>query len=336
MLFMKDLKLPYKPLLDVLQTQEAIEFIKRDFPLRLGQALALTRVSAPLFVFGSSGLNDGLSGKEVPIRFHIAGVDEEVEIVHSLAKWKRFALGKYHFPIHRGLYTDMNAIRKDETLDFLHSAYVDQWDWEVAINEEDRTEGFLKYVVRRIYTCIRETGLELVKRYPLLSLSLPEDITFLTSEDLERDYPSLSRKQREDEATRKYGAVFLMHIGGPLLDGEPHDSRAADYDDWNLNGDILLHYPLYDMAFEVSSMGIRVNKESLRSQLKAKGEEDKLSNAYCQGILNDELPLSIGGGIGQSRLSMYLLSKAHIGEVQVSSWDIEDIKALEEKGIHLL
>jgi len=326
----------YRPLLDVRATQAAIEFIKRDFVSRLATELNLTRVSAPLFVYGSSGLNDGLSGKEVPIRFHVNGIEEEVEIVHSLAKWKRFALGKYGFPLHTGIYTDMNAIRKDEDLDFMHSAYVDQWDWEVAISKEDRTFDFLRLVVDKIYQCIRDIERTLHVRYQTLTPILPEKIAFVSSSELEKRYPNLSRKQREDAITREYGAVFLTQIGGKLNDGKPHDSRAADYDDWSLNGDILLHYPLYDMAFEVSSMGIRVNKESLLTQLKEKGEEYKKDNAYCQAILNDQLPLSIGGGIGQSRLCMFLLRKAHIGEVQVSVWDEKEIKELEKENIRLL
>ena len=326
----------YRPLLDVRATQAAIEFIKRDFVSRLATELNLTRVSAPLFVYGSSGLNDGLSGKEVPIRFHVNGIEEEVEIVHSLAKWKRFALGKYGFPLHTGIYTDMNAIRKDEDLDFMHSAYVDQWDWEVAISKEDRTFDFLRLVVDKIYQCIRDIEHTLHVRYQTLTPILPEKIVFISSSELEKRYPNLSRKQREDAITREYGAVFLTQIGGKLNDGKPHDSRAADYDDWSLNGDILLHYPLFDMAFEVSSMGIRVNKESLLLQLKEKGEESKKSNAYCQAIINDELPLSIGGGIGQSRLCMFLLRKAHIGEVQVSVWDEKEIKELEKENIRLL
>lgn len=326
----------YHALLNNRETQAAIQFIKRDFESHLSSALSLTRVSAPLFVTGSSGLNDGLSGKEEPIRFRINGVEEEVEIVHSLAKWKRYALGKYGFPTHTGLYTDMNAIRKDEELDFLHSAYVDQWDWEVAISPKDRTLDFLKETVRKIYQSIRQTELALAKIHPELKPSLPEEITFLSSFDLEREFPTLNRKQREEEATRRFGAVFLTQIGGKLKDGFPHDSRAADYDDWSLNGDILLHYPLYDMAFEVSSMGIRVNKESLLSQLEEKGEIAKKYNAYCQAILKDALPLSIGGGIGQSRLSMFLLRKAHIGEVQVSTWPEEEINRLSAENVHLL
>lgn len=326
----------YKPLLDLHATQEAIPFIKRDFETHLAEALHLTRVSAPLFVAASSGLNDGLSGKEKAISFRINGIEDDMEIVHSLAKWKRYALGKYAFPLHTGLYTDMNAIRKDEELDFIHSAYVDQWDWEVVIDEEDRNLEFLKETVRKIYRSILATERALAKRYPALKATLPEDIAFITSAELEKEYPSLSRKEREDAAARKYGALFLIGIGGKLSDGLPHDARAADYDDWDLNGDILLHYPLYDMAFEVSSMGIRVNKESLLRQLKEKGELAKESNGYCQAILHDELPLTIGGGIGQSRLSMYLLGKAHIGEVQVSSWNEGDIENLRKQGIELL
>ena len=326
----------YQNKLSVNETQKAIKFLKSIFEEALAKKLNLTRVSAPLFVGASSGLNDGLSGKEKPISFSINGIADDLEIVHSLAKWKRYALAKYGFSIGEGLYTDMNAIRKDENLDFIHSAYVDQWDWEVAISEDQRKLAFLKKTVRKIYSAILSTARKIEARYPSLKQNLPQAITFVSSEEAERRFPSLTRKEREDALCREYGAVFLYHIGTKLKDGLPHDSRAADYDDWKLNGDILLYYPLYDMALEISSMGIRVNSERLQKQLKAKGEEEKLGNAYCQAILNDRLPLSIGGGIGQSRLSMYLLQKAHIGEVQVSSWSEEDIKRFSEKGIYLL
>ena len=334
---MKSIKdINYQNHLDVFETQKAIKFIKTTFESYLSRKLNLLRVSAPLFVLKNSGLNDGLSGKEVPISFDIKDINEEVEIVHSLAKWKRLALGKYHFKPYTGLYTDMNAIRKDEKLDFMHSCYVDQWDWEMVIEKEDRKYAFLKRIVKDIYRSILKTSKDVQKRYPEFSYNLPKDIYFISTKELEKRYPNLSNKEREDMITREFKAVFLYQIGWPLKNTLPHDDRAADYDDWKLNGDILLYNDLYDMAFEISSMGIRVNKESLVKQLKHKNELYKLENDYCKVILNDEIPLSIGGGIGQSRLSMYLLKKAHIGEVQVSTWDQKEIDELNELGIKLL
>ena len=334
---MKSVKeINYHSELDVFETQKAIKFIKTTFESYLSKKLNLLRVSAPLFVLKNSGLNDGLSGKEVPISFDIKDINEEVEIVHSLAKWKRLALGKYDFKPHTGLYTDMNAIRKDEKLDFMHSIYVDQWDWEMVINNKDRRYLFLKRIVKDIYKCLVKTSKDVQKRYPMFQYDLPKDIYFISTKELEKRYPNLSNKEREDAITREYKAVFLYQIGWPLRNKLPHDDRAADYDDWKLNGDILLYNDLYDMAFEISSMGIRVNKDSLVKQLKHKNELYKLDNDYCKAILNDEIPLSIGGGIGQSRLSMYLLKKAHIGEVQVSTWDKKEIDELRELGIELL
>ena len=329
-------QIEYQSKLDVYQTQRAIKFVKDFFEKELAKKLDLLRVSAPLFVSSKSGLNDGLSGKERPISFDIPELDEEVEIVHSLAKWKRMALSKYDIFLHKGLYTDMNAIRKDEVPDFIHSIYVDQWDWEKSISEEDRTYSYLKRVVRRIYSSIYKLSQEVEKKYPELKSSLPKEITFISTKELEKRYPNLSRKEREDAICKEYGAVFLYQIGEKLKDKLPHDSRAADYDDWKLNGDILVYYPLYDMALELSSMGIRVNKDRLVKQLKEKGELDKLDNEYCQSIMNDKIPLSIGGGIGQSRLCMFMLQKAHIGEVQVSSWDKEEVETLKKHNIYLL
>ena len=329
-------EIEYSSLLDVYQTQKAIKFVKDTFQNLLAKKLDLLRVTAPLFVSTTSGLNDGLSGIEKPIGFNIGDIDEDVEIVHSLAKWKRMALSKYDIYLHKGIYTDMNAIRKDEHTDFIHSVYVDQWDWEKHIEEKDRTYGYLKSTVKKIYSCIYKLSLEVNKKYPYLYNELPKDITFVSTKDLEKKYPNLSRKEREDMACREHKAVFLYQIGENLKDGKPHDSRAADYDDWKLNGDILVYYPLYDMALELSSMGIRVNKERLVKQLKAKGEEYKLDNSYCKAILNDELPLSIGGGIGQSRLCMFMLKKAHIGEVQVSNWNKDDVDKLAKHNIYLL
>ena len=329
-------QITYSSKLDVYETQKAIKFVKDSFEKSLSSKLDLLRVSAPLFVNSKSGLNDGLSGVERPIKFEIPSLNQEVEIVHSLAKWKRMALSKYDIHLYKGLYTDMNAIRKDEDTDFIHSIYVDQWDWERSLLEKDRTYSYLKKVVKQIYSLIYKLSLQVEKKYPALQNSLPKDITFISTKELEKRYPNLSRKEREDEITRVYKAVFLYQIGNKLKDGKPHDSRASDYDDWKLNGDILVYYPLYDMALELSSMGIRVNKDSLVKQLKESNELDKLENSYCKAIMNDEIPLSIGGGIGQSRLCMFLLQKAHIGEVQVSSWDEEEIKKLERNKIHLL
>ena len=329
-------ELNYISALDVYNTQKAIKFVKDYFQVALAKKLDLLRVSAPLFVSTKSGLNDGLSGIEKAINFEVPKLQEEVEIVHSLAKWKRMALSKYDIYVNKGIYTDMNAIRKDEVPDFIHSIYVDQWDWEKSISESQRTYSYLKKVVRDIYSVIYKLSIQVEKKYPELKNSLPKTITFISTKDLEKKYPNLSRKEREDQICRDYGAVFLYQIGDKLKDGLPHDSRAADYDDWKLNGDILVYYPLYDMALELSSMGIRVNKDRLIKQLKAKGEEDKLNNEYCKAILNDELPLSIGGGIGQSRLCMFMLQKAHIGEVQVSIWDKNEIQKLKEHNIYLL
>ena len=334
---MKNLTLQsYSSPLDLLETQRAIKYLKDDFERRLAKKLDLVRVSAPLFVTKSSGLNDGLNGLEEPISFVVGEDETEVEIVHSLAKWKRYALGKYQIPLHKGLYTDMNAIRKDEHTDFLHSVYVDQWDWEIAISDSDRTLGFLKKTVRRIYSCIYAASLDLAKKFPVLKPFLPKDIFFISTRALERMYPHLTRKEREDEITRIHGAVFLYRIGENLCDKAPHDGRAADYDDWKLNGDILVYYPLRDMAMELSSMGIRVNAERLQKQLAARGETHKLENAYCKAVMDGSLPFSIGGGIGQSRLCMCLLQKAHIGEVQASIWDEKEIASLKKQGIELL
>ena len=326
----------YKSDLDVYETQKAIKFVKDRFENSLSKKLNLLRVTAPLFVLQNSGLNDGLSGKEKPISFNSNLTSENIEIVHSLAKWKRMALKKYDIHLGKGLYTDMNAIRKDEVTDYIHSIYVDQWDWELSISEKDRSYRYLKQIVRKIYSCIYKLSIEVEKKYSSLKNSLPKDITFISTKELENLYPNLSRKERENEITHKYKAVFLYQIGIPLKDKKPHDDRAADYDDWKLNGDILVYYPLYDMALELSSMGIRVNKDSLVKQLKIKNELYKLDNDYCKAILNNEYPLSIGGGIGQSRLCMFLLQKAHIGEVQVSIWDIEEVEKLKKHNINLL
>ncbi len=329
-------EIKYQPKLNVFETQLAIKYVKDIFQQELSKKLNLQRVTAPIFVLTSSGLNDNLNGTETPIKFHMESVNEEIEIVHSLAKWKRMALKKYGFFPETGLYTDMNAIRKDEKIDFLHSIYVDQWDWERVITKPQRNFNYLKIIVKKIYKAIYILKQKVEKKYPFLTTDLPKEIQFISTSQLEKMYPNLTRKEREDEITRKYKAVFLYQIGWNLIDGYPHDGRAADYDDWNLNGDILVYYDLYDMAFELSSMGIRVDKESLFKQLQFKKEESKMNNPYCQSIIHDELPLSIGGGIGQSRLCMFMLKKAHIGEVQVSIWDLNEVEKLKSLNIELL
>ena len=326
----------YKSTLNLLETEIAIKFIKDTFERELAKALKLTRVSAPLFVQPETGLNDNLNGYERAVRFDVLTLHKEVEIVQSLAKWKRMALAKYGFNEDSGLYTDMNAIRRDEDLDAIHSVYVDQWDWEKIIKREDRKLTYLKKTVNTIYKCLKKLSTAVNKKYPDLSHNLPDKITFISTSELEKEYPDLTRKEREKAVAKKYGAVFLYKIGWPLKDGKPHDGRAADYDDWKLNGDIILWYDVLGIALEISSMGIRVDENSLLKQLKKKGEMDKLDNPYCQDIVNGKLPLTIGGGIGQSRLCMFFLNKAHIGEVQSSVWSDEELKNNAEKGIRLL
>lgn len=329
-------ELNYKSKLDLMETQIAIKFVKDSFQKELVKQLNLLRVTAPLFVLEKTGLNDDLSGAEKPVNFYIPSVNNTAEIVHSLAKWKRMALGKYNFAVDSGLYTDMNAIRKDEDLDFYHSLYVDQWDWERVILPNQRTYSYLKKIVRKIYKAIYKLEQKVSIKYPELKQELPEDIYFISSKELEAKYPNLSRKEREDAICREKKAVFLYQIGWDLKDKKPHDNRAADYDDLKLNGDILLYYSLYDMSFELSSMGIRVDKESLVKQLKKKNETYKLENDFCKAIMEEKLPLTIGGGIGQSRLCMFMLKKAHIGEVQVSIWNKDEIEKLKQHNIELL
>lgn len=326
----------YKPKMNLKETQVAIKFIKDTFQTLLSKKLNLLRVSAPLFVKTGSGLNDGLNGVEKPIQFEANGIGESIEIVHSLAKWKRMALRKYNLNIGEGLYTDMNAIRKDEVLDYCHSLYVDQWDWEKAINKEDRSLSFLKKEVKKVYSCIYKLSQIVSKKYPCIRLNLPKQITFISTKKVESLYPELSRKERENKICQTYGAVFLFQIGYPLKDGKPHDGRAADYDDWKLNGDILVFDEVHNSALELSSMGIRVDSLSLQKQLKFKNEEYKLANFYCKSIINDEFPFCIGGGIGQSRLCMFMLNKAHIGEVQASVWNDDYLSYLKEKNLYLL
>ena len=323
----------YKSILNVHDTQIAIKLVKDTFEDKLSQKLDLIRVTAPLFVEPSTGLNDELSGVEKAVNFMAHDSRTNLEIVQSLAKWKRHALYKYNCD---GIYTDMNAIRPFEETDNIHSLYVDQWDWERVISSEDRNINYLKETVQTIYDVLLETYLVLNERFPQIKHDLPEKIEFVTSKELEEKYPSLDRKAREREICKIHKAVFLMQIGHPLTDGKPHDTRAADYDDWLLNGDILLYYEPLDIAFEISSMGIRVNKESLIDQLKIKNENHKLNFKYHQDIINEVLPLTIGGGIGQSRMCMFMLKKAHIGEVQASFWSKEDIQTFEENNIFLL
>lgn len=323
----------YQSILNVYETQLAIKLVKDTFQKKLSEALELNRVSAPLFIEPSTGLNDNLNGYEKAANFIVQENQQSLEIVQSLAKWKRHALNKYNA---KGIYTDMNAIRPFEDLDNIHSIYVDQWDWEKVIYKEERNENYLKDVVRKIYNALLETSSILKEKFPCLKHNFPKEITFITTEKLECLYPTLSRKERENAIAKKYGAVFLMHIGSKLKDGQSHDGRAADYDDWKLNGDILVWYELLNIALELSSMGIRVDKESLLVQLKEKEEEYKISMPYHQDIIYERLPLTIGGGIGQSRMCMYLLNKAHIGEVQVSYWSKEDIELFNKINIHLL
>ena len=327
-IFVKD----YEPILDLVETQKAIKLIKNNFEKNLSSALGLARVSAPLFVDPKTGLNDNLSGKEKAVSFNLLN-GQGLEIVQSLAKWKRYALKKYDLS---GLYTDMNAIRPNEELDNLHSLYVDQWDWEKVIKKEERNLDYLKQTVRNIYKAFLETEEYISKLYPALKHDLPKDITFLTTDELLDLYPNLDNKGRENAITEKYKAVFIIGIGRKLKDGSIHDARAADYDDWDLNGDILVWHDTLKVALEISSMGIRVNKESLLKQIEIKHEEFKLEYDYHQQIINNELPLTIGGGIGQSRLCLFFLNKAHIGEVQSSYWDKEDIEEFKKYHINLL
>ena len=326
----------YQSKLDLMETELAIKQVKDTFEKNLAQALDLTRVSAPLFVPAGSGINDDLNGVERPVSFDVKATGSTVEIVHSLAKWKRYALKKYGFPVHRGLYCDMNAIRRDEELDELHSVYVDQWDWEKVIAREDRTPAFLEATVRTIYAVMRQTAQGICDAFPALENYFPEKISFVTTQELEDAYPGLTPKAREREAVRKYGAVFLKNIGGKLRSGSKHDGRAPDYDDWNLNGDILVYYPPLDCAFELSSMGIRVDETSLIAQLEAEGCTDRLNLPFHRALAAGELPLTMGGGIGQSRLCMIMLNKVHIGEVQVSVWDEKTHTLCKNENIPLM
>ncbi len=326
----------YKATLGMYDTQTAIGLLKRTFEERLCLALNLKRVSAPLFVDPTTGLNDDLSGVERPVRFDLKETGKDAVVVHSLAKWKRMALAVYGFSAGEGLYTDMNAIRRDEEMDNLHSVYTDQWDWEKIITRETRNLPYLKKVVQGIVGAICDTLDFLKCRYPQIDVELNRAVAFVTSQELEDMYPTLSAKEREQEITKTHKTVFIAQIGDKLRSGEPHDSRAPDYDDWTLNGDLLFWDNVLGCAMEITSMGIRVDEKSLAEQLKKAGAEERKNFPFHKALLNGELPLTIGGGIGQSRLSMLLLGKAHIGEVQVSLWDEETRKICAENGIVLL
>ena len=326
----------YRPPLSVYELQRAIEFIKSNFQVNLSNALNLRRVSAPLFVEESSGLNDNLNGYERPVSFDIPDVGTEAQVVHSLAKWKRLALKRYQFNPGKGLFTDMNAIRRDEETDNLHSVYVDQWDWEKVITREDRCESYLRRSVRDIVGAICETNDALGVAFPCLHTKLSRDVFFITTQELEDMYPDKTPKERENALLREHPTVFLMQIGGKLRSGKPHDGRAPDYDDWSLNGDILMWNSVLECAFEVSSMGIRVDAASLDRQLTLAGCDDRRSLPFHKMLLNDELPLTMGGGIGQSRLCMLMIGTCHIGEVQSSIWDKATTDACRDAGILLL
>ena len=326
----------YAPRLGILETEIAIKLVKDTLERQLAQRLNLTRVSAPLFVRPETGLNDDLNGVERAVAFDVPDAGVNVAIVHSLAKWKRQALKTYGFSEGMGLYTDMNAIRRDEELDNLHSVYVDQWDWEKILTPAARNRETLELTVRTIMQALRDTQAKLCEVFPQIEAFLPEDIFFITSQELEDRYPDLTPKQREDAICREYGAVFISQIGRVLKSGKPHDGRAPDYDDWDLNGDILVWNPVLGRAFEISSMGIRVDEASLRRQLAEAGCEERAQMPFHRQLLAGELPLTMGGGIGQSRVCMLLLEKAHIGEVQASIWPADMMEVCAKAGIHLL
>lgn len=332
------MKQDYRPLLSLYETQSAIGLIKQTFQQELAQRLHLIRATAPLFVDPATGLNDDLNGTERPVRFDMPGIPEIplAEVVHSLAKWKRQALGRYGFQPDTGLYTDMNAIRRDEVPDALHSIYVDQWDWEKVITRENRTVAYLQDTVEQIVEAIISTSKKLQDLYPQIPVHPCREISFVTTQELEDLYPDLSPKERENAFVRTHPTTFLMGIGGVLRSGNRHDGRAPDYDDWNLNGDLLFWDDTLEIAMEISSMGIRVDGKQMRTQCQLAGCPERLSLPFHQGVLKEELPLSMGGGIGQSRLCMLLLGKAHIGEVQASLWPAEMIRQCQSQGILLL
>lgn len=327
----------YKPNMNVRETEKAIKFVKDAFQRNFVRNFGFERISAPIIVRSHTGVNDDLNGVERAVRFEVKEQDGvEAEIVHSLAKWKRLALKKYHFQNGEGLYTDMNAIRRDDHCDNTHSIYVDQWDWEMVICSEQRKEDFLKRVVLRIVGAICDTLEETKKAFPAVDIDLKREVKFITTQELLDMYPDLTGHQRERAIAKEYGTVFLMKIGAPLSNGQPHDGRAPDYDDWSLNGDILFYNPVLDDSLEISSMGIRVDGDTLMAQLKVADAEDRLKFDYHKQVVSGQLPLTIGGGIGQSRLCMLLLGKAHIGEVQASLWPDSVVEQCEQKGIHLL
>lgn len=327
----------YQPILNERETEHAIKLIKDTFQVNLATALHLRRVTAPLFVLSGEGLNDNLNGVEQPVSFGVKSLnDARAEIVHSLAKWKRLKLGEIHEPIGGGIYTDMNAIRPEEEVDAIHSIYVDQWDWCRVISAEDRTLPFLTNIVRLIYQSILNTEYIVSEYYPKIHPFLPKEIQFISSEELLQRYPGLIPKERENAICREYGAVFISGIGGVLSDGHKHDGRAADYDDWDLNGDILVWYEPLGRAIELSSMGIRVDAKAMQRQLHIAGKHEWAELSFHKKVLATELPLTIGGGIGQSRLCMLLLHKCHIGEIQVSIWPEEMRKECEKQNIYLL
>ncbi len=326
----------YQPALDAYDTQRAIAYIKTTFQQEFSEALHLKRVSAPLFVTENSGLNDNLSGVERPVGFDVPAIGADAQVVHSLAKWKRLALQRYHFHVGGGLYTDMNAIRRDETLDNIHSIYVDQWDWEKIITQENRNLDFLKLIVRAIVMAICNTNDRLQVRFPQLRTQLSRDVAFITAQELEDLYPDMTGAERENAYVRQHPTACILQIGGALRSGKPHDHRAPDYDDWQLNCDLFFWDTVLDRALEISSMGIRVDAQALDRQLTLSGCEDRRALPFHQMLLRDELPLTIGGGIGQSRLCLLMMGCAHIGEVQSSLWDEETIAACEQAGIRLL
>jgi len=327
----------YDPKWDIMETEIAIKLTKDFFERELANTLSLTRISAPLFVKRATGLNDNLNGVERPVSFEMKEIPgETIEIVHSLAKWKRLALKRYGVEAGKGIYADMNAIRRDEDLDNTHSIYVDQWDWEKVLTKETRNIETLKETVRKIFSVFKKTQNMLAEKYEKAEKFLPEEVTFVTSQELEDLYPELTPEERENVYAKEKGAIFIMQIGKVLASGQRHDGRAPDYDDWELNGDLIMWNPVLDRSLELSSMGIRVDKDSLRKQLKELGLEERENLDFHKLLLNEELPLTIGGGIGQSRICMFLLQKAHIGEVQASIWSDDIVKTCEENGINLL
>ena len=326
----------YHPALDVYDTQKAISWIKRNFQESLARALNLKRVSAPLFVTESSGLNDNLNGYERPVTFDVPAVGQSAQVVHSLAKWKRLALKRYRFYVGNGLYTDMNAIRRDEELDNIHSIYVDQWDWEKVIEREDRTIGYLVKTARAIVGAISDISESLGENFPAVKVHISRDLSVISSQELEDMYPEMTPHERENAYLKEHKTALITQIGGKLKSGKPHDGRAPGYEDWELNGDILFYNEVLDRAFEISSMGIRVDEKSLDRQLTLSGCDERRNLPFHKMLLSGQLPLSIGGGIGQSRLCMLLLGCAHIGEVQSSIWDEQTVSACEKAGIPLL